>query len=215
MQDVVLAVQQAKDEYDARKRKSKAGEYMVAFSKRVMMYGAIMDTLSQHHPEYVSLAWGAMKFVFIVCVSRHVEKCSLLRRSYCPQGVINHEDLLTNIAKTLTRIADVLPRAELHLILYPTPAMLTAVSEVYAHVIKFLEYAVRWYKKGKLAHSVGSILKPFQIVGKEAAENVAESSRRVDRLASAASKAELRELHLKVIELTSLAMGMLQCARLQ
>lgn len=128
---------------------------------------------------------------------------------------MNHEDLITNIAKTLARIGDVLPRAELHLILYPTTAMLTAVSEVYAHVIKFLEYAVRWYKKGKIAHGVGAILKPFQLVGKEVAENVAESSRRVDRLASAASKAELRELHLKVIELTSLAVGSLQDATLK
>jgi len=31
-----------------------------------MYYGVIMDTLSQHHPEYVSLAWGAIKFLFIV-----------------------------------------------------------------------------------------------------------------------------------------------------
>jgi len=23
-----------------------------------------MDVLVQHHPEYVSLAWGAMKFIF-------------------------------------------------------------------------------------------------------------------------------------------------------
>jgi hypothetical protein len=31
-----------------------------------MYYSVIMDTLSQHHPEYVSLAWGAIKFLFIV-----------------------------------------------------------------------------------------------------------------------------------------------------
>lgn len=71
MQDVVLSVQLAKDEYDARKRKGNAGDYMLAFSKRVMWYGAIMDTLSQHHPEYVSLAWGAIKFLFVVRVLRY------------------------------------------------------------------------------------------------------------------------------------------------
>jgi len=31
-----------------------------------MYYGKIMDTLAQHHPEYVALVWGAMKFVLIV-----------------------------------------------------------------------------------------------------------------------------------------------------
>jgi len=121
--------------------------------------------------------------------------------------VLNHEELFAGITKTLVRIADVLPRAELHLILYPTHAMLTAVSEVYAHIIKFIEYSIRWFKQGKLKHSIGAIWKPFQMTGKEAAENVAESSRRVDMLASAASKAELRELHLKVIELTAFAAG--------
>jgi hypothetical protein len=66
MQDVVAAVESAKSEYEARSRKSKAREYLAAFSSRVMYYGSIMDTLSQHHPEYVSLAWGAMKFLFVV-----------------------------------------------------------------------------------------------------------------------------------------------------
>ena len=29
-------------------------------------YGNVMDMLVQHHPEYVSLAWGAMKFLIVV-----------------------------------------------------------------------------------------------------------------------------------------------------
>ena len=85
--------------------------------------------------------------------------------------------------------------------------MLTAVSQLYAHIIKFIQFAVRWYKKGKVAHGLVSILKPFQIAGKEVVEEIAECSRRVDRLASAASKAELRDLHLRIVELTRLAMG--------
>ena len=66
MQDVITAVQAAQTEYETRRRKGKAREYLAAFSSRVMYYGAIMDTLSQHHPEYVSLAWGAIKFLFVV-----------------------------------------------------------------------------------------------------------------------------------------------------
>jgi len=31
-----------------------------------MFYSGIMDMLSQQHPEYVALAWGAMKFLLVV-----------------------------------------------------------------------------------------------------------------------------------------------------
>jgi len=31
-----------------------------------MYYGNIFDVLAQHHPEYVALAWGAMKFLLVV-----------------------------------------------------------------------------------------------------------------------------------------------------
>jgi hypothetical protein len=36
-------------------------------SSRIMYYGKIFDTLAQHHPEYVALAWGAVKLVLMVC----------------------------------------------------------------------------------------------------------------------------------------------------
>jgi hypothetical protein len=66
MQDVKAAADDAQKAYEARSRKSKAQQHLAAFSSRVMYYGVIMDTLSQHHPEYVSLAWGAVKFLFVV-----------------------------------------------------------------------------------------------------------------------------------------------------
>ena len=34
---------------------------------RIHHYGKVMDVLVQQHPEYVALAWGAMKLVFGVC----------------------------------------------------------------------------------------------------------------------------------------------------
>jgi len=67
MQDVKTAAEDAQRAYELRSsRKGKAQRYLSAFSSRIMYYGVIMDTLSQHHPEYVSLAWGAIKFLFIV-----------------------------------------------------------------------------------------------------------------------------------------------------
>ena len=66
MEDAIAAVELAKTEYEKRSRKGKPREWLLTFSSRVMHYKVVMDTLSEHHPEYVSLAWGAIKFLFVV-----------------------------------------------------------------------------------------------------------------------------------------------------
>ena len=66
MEDAMTAVEAARSVYEKRSRKGKPREWLLAFSSRVMHYKGVMDTLAQHHPEYVSLAWGAMKFLFMV-----------------------------------------------------------------------------------------------------------------------------------------------------
>ncbi|KAI2619517.1 hypothetical protein GGS26DRAFT_572530 [Hypomontagnella submonticulosa] len=179
--DVKKSVDEALKEYQTKSRGSKARKWLSNCSSRVMYYGAIFDTFSQHHPEYVSLAWGAMKFLFI--------------------AVLNHEELLVEISKAITRIADVLPRTELHSDLYPIRRIQEAVSLVYAKIIEFFIKAIKWYKKGKLTHSITSIAKPFSISFKPIIEEVTERSKRVDELANAASKAEIRDLHVTVVQL--------------
>ena len=64
--DVEEAVNIAKQKYEGRSPKSRVKRWLTSCSSRLMYYSVIMDTLSQHHPEYVSLAWGALKFLFIV-----------------------------------------------------------------------------------------------------------------------------------------------------
>jgi hypothetical protein len=64
--DVEQAVISAKQKYEKKSPKSRARKWLSSCSSRLMYYSVIMDTLSQHHPEYVSLAWGAIKFLFIV-----------------------------------------------------------------------------------------------------------------------------------------------------
>ena len=91
--------------------------------------------------------------------------------------------------------------------LYKHPLILRAISKLYAHIIAFIQYAVRWYRKGKLAHSVASILKPFQIKGKPMMEEIDECSKTVEKLAMSANRAETRALHQKVSELARLENG--------
>jgi predicted ATP-binding protein involved in virulence len=66
IEDVQNAVADAVRMYEARKTSPKAMKWLHGLSKRVRFYGDVMDMLVQHHPEYVSLAWGAMKFLLIV-----------------------------------------------------------------------------------------------------------------------------------------------------
>lgn len=68
LHDVEKAVLDAKARYED-KRQSKVRRYLGDFAKRVHYYGKIMDMLAQQHPEYVSLAWGAMKLLFVVCLA--------------------------------------------------------------------------------------------------------------------------------------------------
>lgn len=62
--DVLNLVLNVKKRYDDAASQSRIREGLNAFSQRLLYYGSIMDVLVQHHPEYVSLAWGAMKFIF-------------------------------------------------------------------------------------------------------------------------------------------------------
>lgn len=142
---------------------------------------AIFDTFAQHHPEYVSLAWGAMKFLFI--------------------SVLNHEELLSEISKTISNLADVLPRTELHSNLYPTTRMQEAVSLLYAKIMEFVVKAIKWCKKSKARHAISAIAHPFELKFKFIIDEITRRSRCIDELANGAVKAEIRDLHSTVLQM--------------
>ena len=59
-------VLEAKSHYNITRHNKSLSKWLSKLSSRVQFYGNIMDVLVQHHPEYVALAWGAMKFLFVV-----------------------------------------------------------------------------------------------------------------------------------------------------
>lgn len=65
MADVVNTLDHLKLKYE-NKSVSKARKWLAVLSGRVTHYSTVLDVLVQQYPEYVSLAWGAMKFLFIV-----------------------------------------------------------------------------------------------------------------------------------------------------
>jgi hypothetical protein len=67
---ILEAVQEAKQKYhDESKSHSGTRAWLEKFSGRVMYYTKVFDALAQHHPEYVALAWGSVKFVLMVRLS--------------------------------------------------------------------------------------------------------------------------------------------------
>ncbi len=66
MEDVQSAVADAKARYDTGRQNNNVGMWLSKLSTRISYYGNIMDVLVQHHPQYAALAWGAMKFLFVV-----------------------------------------------------------------------------------------------------------------------------------------------------
>ncbi|KAK8061146.1 Nacht domain protein [Apiospora hydei] len=131
-----------------------------------------------HYPEFTSLVWGTFKFLFT--------------------AVLNHEELLAEISKAISLIADMLPWTVLHSELYPTKRMREAVARLYAKIIKFALMAVQWSKKSKVMHSVAAIIHPFKLSFSPIINEIAEHSQRVNELASAASRAEIRDQHVEI-----------------
>lgn len=67
IEEVLELVEHTKANYDGLSpKRKKVGKCLADISERIMNYSAVLDMLAQHHPEYVSLAWGAAKFVLIV-----------------------------------------------------------------------------------------------------------------------------------------------------
>ncbi|KAF8533523.1 hypothetical protein BDD12DRAFT_898725 [Trichophaea hybrida] len=179
--DVEITVIAAKMHYETRSKQSKAREWLGKFSARIVFYSSVLDVFVQHHPEYVSLVWGAMKFLFVV--------------------VVNHEELIAKISKALSLAADVLPRTDLSLLMYPTDRIKQAVSRLYAYIIQLMQRAVGWYKQGRVRHALSAIANPFSLTYQDIVDNICEASRNVDNLASAAARAEQRDMHIQIQQL--------------
>jgi hypothetical protein len=65
--DVLEEVKQAEASYYSQRDGQRILPWLRSTSAFVLAYREVLDALAQHHPEYVSLAWGMLKFVLMVC----------------------------------------------------------------------------------------------------------------------------------------------------
>ncbi|KAJ5719269.1 hypothetical protein N7493_007724 [Penicillium malachiteum] len=166
LDDVIYAVNQAKEHYIQNRSHSKIRQYLEHTTERIHHYGNIMDVLVQQHPEYVSLA------------------------------VVEHKKAGSIITNSLLDIADALPRVQLVSSLYPTESVERMVSTLYACIIKFLLWALKWYEEGSLKRALHALAKP------QYEDIIDEMSRVTSSLmaeATAGSQAEQRDMHSELI----------------
>jgi hypothetical protein len=72
--DVQEEIKKAQEKYNLRSQDSRVRKWLARFSSGVLYYGRILDVLVQHHPEYVSLAWGTTKLLFVVSSQKSLSK---------------------------------------------------------------------------------------------------------------------------------------------
>ncbi|KAH7084903.1 hypothetical protein BKA63DRAFT_4973 [Paraphoma chrysanthemicola] len=175
IEDVMKVVQDAKQKYEnGHKEHTGARAWLEKLSCRVMYYGKVFDSLAQHHPEYVALAWGAVKLVLM--------------------GIINRATLVQKLAEAFVAIGDVLPRADLSAELYQTGYMRDALSRLYAYIILFLRLCVRWYNRSPLGRLWSALKSPYELDYKELVDQIKVSSAAVEDLANAGARAEIRDI---------------------
>ena len=66
LEDVQAAVTEAQVKWESSRKAKMTRLWLARVLPKLQYYGDIMDMLVQQHPEYVSLAWGTMKFLFVV-----------------------------------------------------------------------------------------------------------------------------------------------------
>ncbi|KAH7131793.1 hypothetical protein B0J11DRAFT_547899 [Dendryphion nanum] len=173
MQDVRDAVDQAKQGYqNASESHSRARKSLEKLATRIMYYGRVFDVLAQHHPEYVALAWGSLKFVLM--------------------GIINHANLVEKLAQAITAIGDILPRAELSAELYQTDLMKTALSRLYGSILLFFQLCMKWFNKSSAGRLWASIKTPFELRYEPIFEQIQDCSTLVDDLSNTGMRVEIR-----------------------
>jgi hypothetical protein len=111
---------------------------------------------------------------------------------------LNHERLVSEFSQALATIGDVLRQAKLSAALFQTNAIRDAIAQLYGHILVFLSQAMRWYNRSPAGRAFSSIFKPYELQYQDTAEQIENCAEAVKDLASAASRTELRDVHITI-----------------
>lgn len=106
--------------------RSRIKDGMQQFCKSTLHYAEVMDVLVEHHPEWVSLAWGTIKLFLMI--------------------PIEYQKIQESVTTSLARIGDKLQLLGLLLRFFPSEKMVDASSTIYGSIAEFLEISLGWLR---------------------------------------------------------------------
>lgn len=115
--------------------------------------------------------------------------------------MIEHERTGTTIVAALCDISESLPTAKSAITLYPTPGMIKSVSILYAHIMRFLIRAWKFYHESKLMHAIHSVTRPTALRYDDLLKSIQRDAESIRRLAMTNSQEEVRSVHNEVRDL--------------
>ncbi|KAI1802976.1 hypothetical protein F4811DRAFT_527153 [Daldinia bambusicola] len=180
LESVRQAVIDARNQYEKDRGNSKVRKILVRLSETIQHYGSIIDVLVSSHPEYAALGWGAMKFLFV--------------------AVTNHEKLVFKLSTGLNEIASILSHAEFIMRLYPVPHIKHVAVAMYAHVLRFLLRALKWYQESPIKRAIHTITRPAELYLNDICDTITALSQNMFQLAANCSYAELRDMRMVMEE---------------
>ena len=107
---------------------------------------------------------------------------------------MNQEELVSQLAKAMCKIAEVLPRIELKAVTYLTDDMKRLVENLLASIVKFFDRAIKWYQESRVKHAVNAFWRPFRLRFQDLCDEIDDGARKVDKLAEVLMQAEVKEL---------------------
>ncbi|KAL3423071.1 hypothetical protein PVAG01_04818 [Phlyctema vagabunda] len=194
IEDVQRVVNDLLIKYEARCESSKTRRWLQKVAETISHYATVLDVFVQHHPEYVALVWGSMKLLFT--------------------GVVNHEETLKLLAKSVAQIAARLPRFKLVSKLYPTAEMRKAIETLYSCLLEFLIRAHGWCSESKIRHFYHSYTQPHELRYQDLLQRITDCSNNILELATVSWQVEIRVMHKIQKEKLGLIISLLETSGL-
>ena len=111
------------------------------------------------------------------------------------QAIVEHENTGTTIVEALCEISECLPSTELVLALYPTAPMKHAASMLYAHILRFLIRALKYYEENRVMRAVHAVTRPAALRYQDLIDLIRRDAETVRKHAVTSSQAEIRAIH--------------------
>lgn len=103
----------------------------------------------------------------------------------------------------LCEISECLPSVELVLALYPTAVIKHAASMLYAHILRFLVRALKYYEESRLIRAIHSITRPAALRYQDLISLIRRDAETVRKHAAVSSQAEIRAIHDRIARFSS------------